>query len=337
MIKYFSAICGLIFLFSCNNVDKIPDVSKIDVKLTTQRFEKDFFDTSSANLINYLSKVKANDSGFTNNYFYKILGVDPRLPVDSSAKEINAFIKAYRDVYDTAEKQFGDFTKYENEIKKGLQFVKYYFPSYKIPEKIITYIGPADGYGDALSADGILIGLHHHLGKDFALYKTEMVNTYYPEYITNRFDADHISINTLKNILDDLYPEKSEDKPLINQMIAKGKRLYVLKKFLPETPDYKLIGYSETQFKDCMKNEAMVWNLFVKNSYLQSIDKDLVKNFVNDGPKTAELGDDSPGNVGSFAGWQIIKKYMKINPSVTLQQLMDKDEEVIFQETKYKP
>jgi hypothetical protein len=42
-------------------------------------------------------------------------------------------------------------------------------------------------------------------------------------------------------------PEKESDKPLINQMIEKGKRLYILSRFLPNTDDYKLMGYTETQ------------------------------------------------------------------------------------------
>ena len=32
-----------------------------------------------------------------------------------------------------------------------MQYVKHYFPNYKVPGKIITYIGPADGDGDGIS------------------------------------------------------------------------------------------------------------------------------------------------------------------------------------------
>jgi len=337
MLKNIIAAILLFTLFSCNDAEKIPDVSNIKINLTTQRFEHDFFNTDATTLMNYVQQIRSNNPSFTKNYLLQILGVDPRLPLDSSAKEVNAFIKAYRNVYDTSQKLFSNFTPYENEIRKGFQFIKYYYPAYKLPEKIITYIGPADGYGDALSNDGILVGLHHHLGKNFALYKTEMVSTYYPEYISRCFEPDYISINCMKNILDDMYPEKEDDKPLIILMIEKGKRLYLLNKFLPTTEKYKLIGYSKSQYDDCIKNEAVVWNLFVKNAILQSIDKNLVKNYISEGPKTQELGNDSPGNIGSFAGWQIVRKYMQKNPTITLQQLMDKDDETIFQEAKYKP
>jgi hypothetical protein len=232
---------------------------------------------------------------------------------------------------------FKDFTAYENEIKKGLQFVKHYFPDYKIPDKIITYIGPLNGYGDILADDALIVGLHLHLGKNFSLYHSELVQQTYPEYISRRFEPDYIAVNSLKNIILDLYPEKLEEKSLVQQMVEKGKRLYLLSKLLPGTDEYKLIGYTAEQLKDVYAHEKNVWDLFVQNNLLQTIDENVIKNYIGESPKTQELGDASPGNIGSFAGWQIVKKYMQKNPEITLQKLMATDADTIFQEAKYKP
>ncbi len=324
-------------LFSCNNADKAPDVSNINVQLSTDRFEKKLFDTGTANLIIYLQQLQKSDASFTTTYLITILNVDPSWPVDSAASYVNGFVNAYRPVFDTAEKIFADFSPYEKEIRKGLQYVKYYFPNYKAPEKIITYIGPADGYGDILSPEGFLIGLHHHLGKNNSLYKNELIQQTYPEYISNRFEPDYISVNCMKNIVNDLFPEKEDDRPMINQLIEKGKRLYLLSKFLPGTDQHKLIGYTKEQLADSYKHEAVIWDLFIKNSYLQITDKNIIKNYLDEGPKTQELGEGAPGNIGSFAGWQIVKKYMQKNTAATLQQLMALDDEVIFQAARYKP
>ena len=89
--------------------------------------------------------------------------------------------------------------------------------------------------------------------------------------------------------------------------------------------------------KSCYKNEAVIWELFVQNDLLQSIDNNIIKNYVGEGPKTQELGEDSPGNIGSFVGWQIVKKYMDKNPSISLPQLMKTPAEELFQKAKYKP
>ena len=330
-------VVAVLFLFSCNNADKNPDVSNIRINLSTERFEKKLFDTSAPSLLAYLQRLETSNPSFTATYLKTILNADPQWPADTTATFVNGFVKAFRPVYDSAEKIFNDFSPYEEEIRKGLQYVKYYFPAYKVPEKIITYIGPLDGYGDIISEQGFLIGLHHHLGRNYSLYKTEMVREVYPDYISDRFEPAYIVVNCMKNLVNDIYPEKESDKPLINQMIEKGKRLYILSRFLPNTDDYKLMGYTETQMKDCYKHEAAIWDMFVKNSYLQTADKNISKNFIDEGPKTQELGEGAPGNIGSFVGWQIVKKYMQKNPATTLQQLISLDEERILQEAKYKP
>lgn len=336
MRSFIVVYVAALFLFSCNN-DKAPDVSGININLTTERFEKKLFDTTSPSFTSYLQQLQNSDPGFTGIFINQILGADPAWPADTTAQYVNNFVQSYRAVYTDAEKIFSDFSKYENEIKKGMQYVKYYFPAYKVPGKIITYIGPADGDGDGISKDAAIVGLHYHLGKNNPLYKTSIVQTIYPEYITMTFEPDYIAINIMKQALNDIYPQKESDKPLVNQMVEKGKRLYILSKFLPDTPDYKLIGYTEQQMKDCNKWEARIWDMFVKANLLQTLDKNLAKRYIEDGPKTDELGEGAPGNAGTYAGWQIVKKYMDKNPAVTPAQLINLDEEIIFQEAKYKP
>ena len=113
--------------------------------------------------------------------------------------------------------------------------------------------------------------------------------------------------------------------------------LFRSSKLLPGTDEYKLIGYTADQLKDVYAHEKNVWDLFVQNNLLQTIDENVIKNYIGESPKTQELGDASPGNIGSFAGWQIVKKYMQKNPEITVQKLMETDADSIFQEAKYKP
>ena len=336
MRSFIVAIILCTLLFSCAS-KKIPDVSNIRVTITTERFEKDFFDTTANNLLVYLKQINANSPSFVETYLTQILTVDPAWPADTAAAYVNGFINAYRPVYNDAEKIFNDFSPYEKEIKTGLQFVKYYFPKYKLPQKIITYIGPADGTGDGITKDALIIGLQVHLGKGNPLYKTTLVQETYPEYISQRFEPDYIAVNCMKNIVSDIYPEKDSEKPLINLMIENGKRLYILSMLLPKTEEYKIMGYTKEQMKDSYAHENVIWDLFIKNSFLQLTDKNITKNYVDESPKTQELGEGAPGNVGSFAGWQIVKKYMQKKRATTLQELINLDTEIIFQEAKYKP
>jgi hypothetical protein len=326
-----------VFLFSCTNHDNIPDVSDIKIELKTQRFEKDLFTLDSVNFAAQLDLLQAKYMSFGENFIYTVLAADPKWPADSVSAYVRKFTNDYRSIYDTSQLIFKDFTPYEKEIKKSLQYLKYYFPTHTVPNKIITFIGPLDGIGNALDGNVICVGLHVHLGKNFSLYKSDLVQETYPEYVTRRFEPDYIPIDCIKLIVQDMYPENIEEKPLVQQMVEKGKRLYMLSKLLPYTEEYKLIGYTKEQLADTYAHEQAVWDLFVQNNFLQTTDNNIIKNYIGDSPKTQELGEAAPGNIGSFAGWQIVKKYAQKNPKLSLQQLMDTDVETIFQEAKYKP
>jgi len=346
-VKTFNSIKSMRFIFGviiicyvfsgCKNLNKTPDVSDIKIELSTQRFEKEFFELDSLQFQMQLDKLIARYPSFGENFISTILNTDSKWPADSAIAYLKSFISAYRPVYDASKKVFADFSPYEKQLKKSLQYLRYYFPKYPAPNKVITYIGPMDGYGDILDVDAFIVGLHQHLGKNFSMYKSPLVRDTYPEYISNRFEPDYIAINCIKNIVSDLYPEKIEDKTLVIQMVEKGKRLYLLQKLVPFAKDYQLIGYTEKQFLESKQREAIIWDLFVQNSLLQSIDNSIIKNYIGEGPKTPELGEASPGNIGSFSGWQIVKKYMDKFPETSLETMMNTDAETIFQNAKYKP
>jgi len=327
-----------VLLFSCNSADKIPDVSSVKIELSTQRFDQDFFGIDSTNFAPLLDKLEAKYMSFGENFVYQILQADPHWPADTVATYVGKFASLYRPIYDSSQLIFKDFSPYEKEIKKSFQYLRHYFPDSAIPKRITTFIGPLDGTGMAIADDSVLcVGLHAYLGKNFSLYKSALVQETYPEYVTSRFEPGYIAIDGIKLIMQNMYPENLEDKPLVQQMVEKGKRLYMLSKILPYTEEYKLIGYTKEQMADTYVHERNVWDLFVQNNLLQTIDNNIIKNYIGDSPKTQELGEGSPGNVGSFAGWQIVKKYMLKNPNTSLKQLMETDAETIFAEAKYKP
>ena len=329
-------ICGL--LFSCNG-DKNPDVSNIKINLQTQRFEQDFFAIDTNNVIAAINKLEEKYPTFTKPYLIRILGVDENWGGDTTANYVKDFIKYYATVYDSTKKDFTNFSSYEAKIKKAFQYFKYYFPNYKLPTKLITFIGPANGVSNAPFEDKMIIGLQAHLGKDFPLYQTESARETYPDYVSANFTADFIEINTMQSLINDLlsYATPDEDKRLVIQMVENGKRLYLLQKLLPKVEEYKLMHYTAVQMKDCYAGEAKIWNLFMQNNYLQESNPELIKNYISAGPKTQELGEDAPGNVGTFSGWQIVKKYASKNPKVSLDSLMRTSNELIFKEAKYKP
>ncbi|MEO6219709.1 MAG: hypothetical protein ABIO81_04725, partial [Ginsengibacter sp.] len=172
---------------------------------------------------------------------------------------------------------------------------------------------------------------------NFSFYTSGQGRELYPEYISRTFTPRYIVINCMKNIIDDMHDDKSIGKALIEQMVEKGRRLFLLDKLLPNTPNHFKIGYTEKQLKNAYNNEAVIWDFFLSNDLLNNGEQNITKNYIGESPKTQELGEDAPGNIGSFAGWQIVKKFMSKHPEVTMDKLMSMDAREIYTSSKYKP
>ncbi len=321
----------------CKN-RSLPDVSGVKVNLPLQRFEEDFFAIDTAHVDVALEKLNQKYPGFLQDFIFNILAL-PAEPDSIRAVEngVRSFINSYREIKDTSTVVFHDFGRINQAVEEGLKYVKYHFPKYKLPSKLITFIGPINSYGNIITPDALGVGLQLYLGRNYGLYATEAGQALYPAYVSRRFEPAYIPVNTLKTVIDDMYPNNSAGRPLVEQMVEAGKRLYVLDQLLPETADTLKTGYTEEQLKGSQENEALIWGLFLQNELLYSSDPAITKDFMNDAPNTPALGPGSPGFIGQFVGWQIVKKWMDKNEKLSLQQLMETDARKIFEQAKYKP
>jgi uncharacterized protein YjaZ len=121
-------------------------------------------------------------------------------------------------------------------------------------------------------------------------------------------------------------------------MIEAGKRLYLLDHLLPETADTLKTGYTAKQLEGCLENEKNIWSFFIQNNLLYIIDPEMVRDYMSDAPNTPTLGQASPGFIGQFVGWQIVKKWMsQQQESSNLKQMMNTPAKTIFEQSKYKP
>ena len=327
----------LFSLYGCRNKN-IPDVSDINISLEAQRFEKDFFAIDTGDIYTSLLQLRQQYPIFLQDFLQNILELPPVTDTSLEVQYvIRRFINDYRPVKDSADKLISNFDKTENEIKQGLQFVKYYFPDYRVPEKIITFIGPMEGYSDVITSNALAIGLQLHLGKDYSLYNSEIGQSVFPTYISRRFTQETIPVNCMNNVINDIAPENTTGKALVELMVEKGKRLYVLDKIMPYTPDTLKIGYTASQLQGCRDNEGKIWNFFLVNSLVYTNEPDLINGYMGDAPHTPELGEGSPGAIGWFVGWQIVKKYMDMHKELSLYELLKTPPQKIFEESKYKP
>ncbi|MCS6833035.1 MAG: gliding motility lipoprotein GldB, partial [Flammeovirgaceae bacterium] len=106
----------------------------------------------------------------------------------------------------------------------------------------------------------------------------------------------------------------------------------------PHTSDTLIIGYTGQELADCYANEERIWRYFVQENLFFETSFERKRKFVEESPRVLEIGDNCPGRIGRWLGWQIIKSFQQKHPTLTLDSLLKiKDANLIFQASKYKP
>lgn len=305
----------LMLLFNCNDADKVEkEIDKINIDLEISRFDREF------------AKAKASDvPRLRNTYPYLFPAPD-----SVWVKKMNDSLQiVLNNEVGTA---FQDFDKNSADLESFFKHVQYYFPKYKIP-KVITITNDVDYNNRVLLADTLLlVGLDNYLGKDHRFY----VDIY--DYIAMRLDADFL-ISDVASTFSGRVVSKPRDRTFLAQLIYYGKELYLKDVLIPFVTDAQKIGYAPEELEWAMANEESMWRYFVERQLLYSTDNTLNRRFLDPAPFSKfqlELDSESPGQVGRFLGWQIVKAFMN-NNSVTVQQLVTLPAEEIFKKSNYKP
>ncbi len=329
---------------SCNSHKNIPDTSHITISATVERFDNDFFGIDTLKLDQDLQQLQQKYPALLGPYLQSIVGVE-------EPEGLRAFYRLYKPIYDSAQKIYKNFLGVHASIAAALKLAKYYFPAYETPQKIYPIIGPMNSREDlARMANGeytpnfigpgfIGISLQFYLGRNFSLYQDEFfVNTVVPQFRSARFAKEYIPADVMKLVVDDISPDNSKSKPLIEQMIERGKHWWLLDKFLPAAHDSLKTGYSGSQLTWCKQNEGLIWSYIVKNENLYSNDPFTIQTYLGEAPFTQGFSQElSPGNLGSWIGWQIVKKYADKKKELSPAAIMQVGAKEILEEAKYKP
>ena len=328
---------ALLFLPACNNKNNLPDISGIRVDLRIERFDKDLFAIDTNNLDASLRQLAAKYPAFYSDYMQQIMGISGNPADSNTVKSLKQFIWGYAAIQDSLQRVYANTDELEKKLETGFRYVKYYFPDYK-PGRVLFFTGPFDAPGVALTGSGLAVGLQQFAGKDFSVYQTPEAQEMFPFYISRRFDKEYIPANCMKAVVQDLFPDKSAGKPLVEQMVEKGKQWWLLDKFLPQEADSLKTGFTQSQLEWCKSNEGLIWSYIYTNEDLNSINPTVIQTYIGEAPFTQGLNNqESPGNIGQWLGWQILKKYVSKHPDIKIEALMNTDARKIVEEAKYKP
>ena len=319
MKKYILFLSVSIFIISCSekNKDKNKDkIQEIPVEIMVDRFDQAFFETPIQNLPKLKSKYPA---------FFPV-------DVPDSVWTNKMQNPQWKELYSEVQKKYPDFNTQKAEIEDLFRHIKYYYPKTQTP-KVITLIYDMDVEYKTVYADSlVLISLEMYLGKNHKFYE-------FPEYQKQTFEPSQI----LPDIVQDFSFNKIKpptQKDLLSLMIYAGKQLYFKDALLPEYSDEDKIGYTKTQLEWAIAHQADTWRFFIDQNLLYNTDSKLSQRFIAPAPFTKfGLVSDSetPGKMGAWLGWQIVRTFMDNNKDVPLQKMLVMDATEIFQKSKYKP
>ena len=340
-------LCLPLVFISCKNKNGSPDVTGVKVDLAFQRFDKDFFAIDSNNMAAALPALQSRYPVLLPIFINNILGLGPLEPSNTMAFEgARHFRHMTQAIYDTVATVYPDAGDLQKEFTDAFRHVKKYFPAYKAPDKIIMLVGPIDGLAkmgteitpDFIGPDFLGISLQFYLGKNYSAYNEQyFISNVAPQYRSRRFEKKYIVPDAMKLIADDLFPDKTAGRPLIEQIIEKGKQWWLLDKFLPASPDSLKTGYTAKQLEWCVMNEGLIWNYIVTNENIYTVDPVSIQQYIGEAPFTQNMSEASPGNIGAWVGWQIVKKFADAHSSFTPEQVMKSEAGKILEEAKYKP
>ncbi|HEU4472767.1 MAG TPA: hypothetical protein VFR58_16850 [Flavisolibacter sp.] len=341
-MRLISLTTAIFLLLSCSNSKSRPDVSGIAADVRVQRFDQDFFAIDTTQTEASLDKLYQKYPSFLPIYFefFSPINFIVQRQGRPYSDAIPEYYRNLRSLYDSVQKRFGDFTPYEKELEQALRYAKHYFPSTRIPAVFTTVesLNPENKdeiYGALFFRDTLVISLQMFLGKDFPAYDPSQ----YFDYLRRRFEPQYIVANSMRAVSTGIYPDSSSEATLIEQMIEKGKQWYLLDHFLPDTPDSIKTFFTQRQLDWCRANEGNIWAEVLKNTPdLYVMDKERIQNYLGESPFTPDLPHEaSPGNIGQWIGWQIVKEFAEKNGSLSLEQVVKTPAKKIFQEAKYRP
>ncbi|MER2998099.1 gliding motility lipoprotein GldB [Pontibacter populi] len=320
-------IAIVLFLASCSKkgCDLPNEIERIPMEVKIDRLEKGFFAFDNEEQVRGFLKEQSlfadkflqqnqypHDSILVNS----LVGLATNPSLDSLAQQ--------------AIKKFGDMSEEEKQLESAFKVIKFNYPDFEAPQ-VKTFVS---GLGqDLMVSDSLIVfGIDYFIGKD-ALYRPD---TY--DYILKRYERPNMVPAALLLLSNRYNKADFLDRSMLSEMINAGKAYYFVETIMPCTPDSTIIGYSGQQLADVHHNEGRIWAHFIEKSLLYEKNPFQVQKYIGERPNTPEIDGNAPGRLGTWVGWQIVRKYMERNPKVTLPELMaDTDFKKIFAESKYKP
>ena len=230
-----------------------------------------------------------------------------------------------------AQSMFADISKLQKSLNIGFSRLHYLYPEWEIPT---VYLFVSGFNSSVMYYENIMgVGVDMYLGSDYPYYNQVVYN-----YQKQTMRKECVAGDLLNMYIAYQIPYNSKYNRLLEHMIFRGKQMFLLSQLLPDEPAWEIIGYSKEQWDWCKKYEQAIWNRIMEKRDLFKTESMVRVSYLNNGPFTAEISQESPGRLGVWVGWQIVDSYMRNNENVRIKQLIDEgDAQKILEQSFYKP
>ena len=324
-MKFIKILLIFFVLNSCVKQDKV------EVDIPIYRFDKNFSKINDENYDKQLNQIESKFPGLTDYYLTNHIAM---INSNDSIKRKNILsFTSFSGVVllqNKIDNYFTNTKEISNKINESFGIYKYHFPENEIPENII-FINAFNSFGIDSYNNNLIIGLDFYLGKD-----NPMFNTVY-DYLKTRYDAKFMIADAVEYWISSEFIETQDSKTFLEELILKGKIMYIMNEFLLEEANNIIFRFTEKDLKWCKTHEQNIWNEILKMDILYELDESNYISFFNDSPFTKGMPKESPGRLGYWVGYQIVNQYMK-NEGVSLLDLMkNTNSQEILLKSKYKP
>lgn len=308
-----------------------------------QRFDLDIQNFDTANFEVSEQKINAKYGEIYRFYVEKLMGLgslEKNQPYYYRPHFVKFLQEEYPSMMDTFERYvFKEIPAIESEMTVAYGRLCAYFPDKK-PSKVFAFFVSPMGANPAAAfsygQDTIGINWFNYLGKNFSLYKP-LYEGY--NYMLEWNQRDYIVRNIMLveyGLLREKEGIAAEYSEVVYNMIEKGKEFYFLDQICPSMRNPVKIGYTEAQYKWCEENEFEIWAYLKENKVLYSTETMDVNRLTEPGPTTPGMPSESPGMVGAWIGWQIVKSYQNAEKK-SLKDLLQTSPKDILKNSNYKP
>lgn len=327
----------ILTLFSCGEADRfdvdLSEVEEVDIEL--RRMDKAVFEDSSDPAARHIELME--DYGdFYRLYFEEMLNQGS--PDRKKAHEgLRSFVQDpnMKEVQKGVKKVFPELDEEEEELEKALRYYKYHFPDSSYPRRWIAFQG---GFSYAIyPTDSVVgFGLEWFLGPDHKVTK-RLPPEQFPDYMKEKMKPKYLISEVLKGwVKYQKRDEAREASTVLDHMVFHGKVLVTMDALMPHVPDSVKLKYSEKEMLWAKEYEGRVYEELVDRELFFDSDEKSVKKLTDDAPFTSVLPRESPGRIGQFLGWQMLRNFMEEHPQMPLERLLAiEDAQRIFE--SYKP